>query len=93
MEPLVVLLVIITLILTTLLVIVFVYVIMILKQLRHTVDHLNNTLTSSDRLLSAITGPFEHLGDAVTGVKTGLKFTEAFMSWLQQNHDSKKIKN
>lgn len=88
MDPLVVLLIIVTSILTVLLVIVGVQVIMILKEVKHTLTHVNHTLDTADGIVSALSRPVNGLGDIVTGVRTGVRLTESFVSWLNRNKDN-----
>jgi len=87
MDPLVILLIIVTSILTVLLVIVGVQVVMILKEIKLTLNHINNTLEAADNVVSTLSRPMSGFADVVAGVRTGLKITDSFVSWLNKNRD------
>jgi len=89
MDPLVLLLIIVTSILTVLLVIVGVQVVMILKEVKTTLSHVNKTLEVADNIVGALAKPASGIADIVAGVKTGLKITDSFVSWISKNHDRK----
>ena len=57
MDPLILLLIVVTSILTVLLVIVGVQVIMILKEVKTTLGHVNRTLDTADNIVSALSRP------------------------------------
>jgi hypothetical protein len=86
MDPLIVLLIVVTTILTALLVIVGVQVIMILKEVKTTLTHVNKTLDTADDIVSALARPVSGLSDIAAGVKTGLKITESFVSWISSKN-------
>ncbi len=90
MDPLVILLIIVTSVLAVLLVIVGVQVIMILKEIKTTLTHINKTLDTADNVVAALSKPISGLSDIAAGVRTGLKITESFVSWISaknQAHD------
>ncbi len=87
MDPLILLLIIVTSVLTVLLVIVGVQVIMILREVNRTLTHVNNTLETADGIVAALSRPVSGIADIAAGVKTGLKITESFVSWLSKSRD------
>lgn len=87
MDPLVILLIIVTSILTVLLVIVGVQVIMILKEVKQTLTHVNHTLEAADNVVALLSRPASGFADMVAGVKTGLRISESFVSWLNKNRE------
>lgn len=87
MDPLVLLLIIVTTVLTILLVIVGVQVVMILKELKQTLSHVNHTLEAADNIVAALSRPVSGIADIAAGVRTGLKITDSFVSWLGKSHD------
>lgn len=87
MDPLIALLIVVMSVLSVLLVIVGVQVIIILKEFRKTLIHFNHTLENTDELLSLVANPFRGLGDTVTGIKSGLRVAELFVSWLKENQN------
>jgi hypothetical protein len=89
MDPLILLLIIVTSILTVLLVIVGVQVVMILKEIRSTLGHVNKSLEMVDNIIAALSKPVSGLTDIAAGVKTGLKITESFVSWLSTKNQDK----
>ena len=91
MDPLIALLVVVMSVLSVLLVIVGVQVIIILKEFRKTLDHFNHTLESTDDLLVLMANPFKGLGDTVTGIKSGLRVAELFVSWLREHQHVKQF--
>ena len=87
MDPLVLLLIIITTILTVLLVIVGVQVISILKDLKVTLYHLNRTLEATDQIATIIAKPVSDTAEIAAGVRTGLKLTDSFVSWIAKANE------
>ena len=95
MDPLIALLVVVMSVLAVLLVIVGVQVILILKEVRETLTHVNHTLKTTDDVVGMISRSASNFGDAVAGLRSGLKFTEVFVTWLkeqQSKHDAKELK-
>lgn len=89
MDPLVILLIIVTSVLTVLLVIVGVQVIMILKEVRATLSHVNKSLETVDSIIAALSKPVSGLTDIAAGIRTGLKITESFTSWLSSKNQER----
>ena len=89
MDPLVILLIVVTSILTILLVVVGVQVVMILQEIKKTLNRVNRTLQATDAIVSVLSRPVSGMVDMVAGVRTGLKITESFVSWLHRNHEEK----
>ena len=87
MDPLIVLLIVVMAVLAVLLVIVGVQVIIILKEFKITLAHFNRTLENTDDLITLIANPFKGLGGTVTGIKSGMRVAELFVSWLKENQD------
>jgi hypothetical protein len=85
MDPLIALLIVVLAVLTVLLVIVGVQVIIIMREFRTTLVHLNRTLQNTDDLLTLVSKPFQGLGDTVVGIKSGMRVAELFVSWLKEN--------
>jgi len=88
MDPLVVLLAIVMTVLTILLVVVGVHVIMILRQLSQTLNHVNRTLEKTDGLVNLFSESVHGFGNTMAGVKTGLKVVETFVLWLKEHQKS-----
>jgi hypothetical protein len=86
MDPLIALLIVVMSVLSVLLVIVGVQVILILRQFKQTLDHMNRTLENTDDLIVLLSHPFKGAGDTLTGVRSGLRVAEVFIKWLKDNH-------
>jgi len=92
MDPLIALLIVVLAVLTVLLVIVGVQVIIIMREFKITLTHLNRTLEHTDDLLMLASRPFQGLGGTITGIKSGLRIAELFVSWLKENqHEHKRL--
>lgn len=75
-------------ILTIVLSVVGIQIIMVLIEVKRTLRKVNDTLDLVEEKVHAITSPFQNLGGALSGIKTGMQFFEAFTAWL--NKGSKK---
>lgn len=95
MDPLVAVLVVVVVVLSILLVVVGVQVIVILKEFKKTLGHVNRTLDEADHMFHLISRPFGGLGDTVAGLRTGMKVVESFVSWLKEHqgllHEQNKV--
>ncbi len=69
-------------VLTIVLSVVGVQVIMVLIEIKRTLRKVNDTLDVVEDKMHAITSPFQNLGGALSGIKTGMQFFEAFTVWL-----------
>ena len=76
-------------VLTIVLSVVGIQVVMVLVEIRKTLRKVNNTLDVVEDKIHAITSPFQNLGGALSGIKTGMQFFEAFTAWLSKKKDSK----
>jgi purine-cytosine permease-like protein len=85
MDPLIALLIVVMSVLSVLLVIVGIQVILILKELRETLTHVNRSLTSADNILSLISHSASNIDNTLGGMKSGLKLVEAFASWVKEH--------
>ncbi len=72
-------------VLTIVLSVVGIQVIMVLTEIKRTLKKVNNTLEVVEDKVHAITSPFQNLGGALSGIKTGMQFFEAFTVWLGKN--------
>ncbi|NCO12086.1 MAG: hypothetical protein COZ34_00955 [Candidatus Pacebacteria bacterium CG_4_10_14_3_um_filter_34_15] len=71
-------------VLTIVLSVVGVQVIMVLVEIKRTLRKVNATLDVVEDKMHAITSPFQNLGGALSGIKTGMQFFEAFTVWLSK---------
>ena len=85
MDPLIALLMIVMTVLTVLLVIVGVQIILILKEARLSLQHINRSLSTADRMLAMVSQSAANLDTTFTGMKTGMKLVEAFVAWVKEH--------
>lgn len=71
-------------VLTIVLSVVGIQVIMVLIEIKKTLRKVNDTLDVFEDKIHAITSPFQNLGGALSGIKTGMQFFEAFTVWLSK---------
>jgi heme/copper-type cytochrome/quinol oxidase subunit 1 len=77
-------------ILTVILAIVGVQLVLVLIQFRRTLRTVNRTMTDLENKINELLEHLQSLGGIATGVKTGVKVFETFVSWLNKK---KKRKN
>ncbi len=87
MEFLPVLYAVILVVLTVVLTVVGVYLVLVLMEARRTLLKVNTTLDVAEAKLNAITQPLQRLGGMATGLTTGMKVFETFVTWLQRTKD------
>lgn len=75
-------------ILTVLLTIVGFHLILVLKDLRHTLQRVNHILDQSESILHKFSHPTQSLGSLVGGIREGLKMVDT-VSHLLSNRGSK----
>ncbi|MCB9813079.1 MAG: hypothetical protein H6772_01600 [Pseudomonadales bacterium] len=80
-------------ILTIVLSVVGVQVMMVLIEIKRTLRKVNDTLDVVEEKIHVITNPFQNLGGALAGIKTGMQFFEAFTTWLNKGGEKTKKKN
>lgn len=71
--------------LTIVLTIVGIQMILVLIELKRTLSRVNMVIDAAEEKISNIINPLQTIGGAVSGVKTGLRVFEEFISWLQKN--------
>lgn len=71
--------------LTIVLTIVGIQMILVLVELKRTLSRVNMVIDAAEEKISNIINPLQTIGGAVSGVKTGLRVFEEFISWLQKN--------
>lgn len=80
-------LIVVVIILTLILGIVGIQLVLVLAELRKTLRRVNETLDHAEAKINSVVQPFQNLGGMATGLQTGLKVFEAFVTWLQRNRD------
>lgn len=76
--------VILLLMLTIVLCVVGVYLVMVLMEVKKTLHKVNTTLDTAEERLVALTQPFQRLGGMTSGLATGMKVFETFVTWLNR---------
>ncbi len=71
-------------ILTIILSVVGVQLVLVLTQFKRTLKTVNRTMTDVESKLSQLLEHMQSLGGIATGVKTGVKVFETFVSWLNK---------
>jgi hypothetical protein len=59
--------------------------IFILMEVKRTLAKLNQTIDLAEAKINAIVQPFQNFGGLSSGLSTGFKVFETFVSWLQRN--------
>ncbi|MBD3279377.1 MAG: hypothetical protein GF390_01555 [Candidatus Pacebacteria bacterium] len=76
-------------ILTVVLSVVGIQIILVLMEIKRTLKKFNNTLDMAETKINQVIAPLQSLGGMATGVKSGIKVFEAFVSWLQRDKETK----
>jgi len=74
-------------ILTTILAVVGFQLVQVLIELRRTLRKVNETLDTIDATVTAVTQPLHSLGGMASGLNSGFKVFETFVSWLNRNKE------
>jgi hypothetical protein len=74
-------------VLSLVLTVVGVQLFMTLMEFKRTLKKVNEAVDVVENRLVSITASFQSLGGAVTGMRTGFKVFELFVSWLNRNKD------
>lgn len=74
--------------LSLVLTVVGVQLFMTLIEFKRTLKRFNEAIDLVETRLYSITAPFQSLGGAVSGMRTGFKVFELFVSWLNRNKNN-----
>ncbi|HCR81529.1 MAG: hypothetical protein UY13_C0002G0015 [Candidatus Pacebacteria bacterium GW2011_GWB1_47_8] len=85
-------LVIVAVILTIILSVVGVQIILVLTEVKRTLQKINTTLDEAQAKINTIVAPLQNLGGLATGIQTGIKVFESFTGWLTSRKDGSKRK-
>lgn len=77
-------------ILTIILSVVGVQIILVLSEVKKTLNKVNLTLDEAEAKINAIISPLQNLGGLASGLQTGIKVFESFTDWLTNRKDGKK---
>lgn len=76
-------------ILTIVLSVVGIQIILVLTEVRRTLKRVNDTLEVVEDKVQSFVSPFQNLGGALSGLKTGMQMFEAFTSYLNKGGSKK----
>lgn len=79
-------------VLTIILSVVGVQIILVLSEVKKTLQKVNTTLDEAEAKINAIVSPLQNLGGLATGIQTGIKVFESFTGWLTSRRDGSKRK-
>ena len=88
MDPLTLFLILVLTVLTVLLTVVGIQVFFLVKEARVTLKKYNLILVKTDKIVSHVSNSIDELSETVSGLRSGLKFVEAFAHWVQKNQPS-----
>ncbi|HYD35240.1 MAG TPA: hypothetical protein VD999_04190 [Vitreimonas sp.] len=74
-------------VLTSVLTVVGVQIILVLAEMKKTLEKVNTTLDTAEAKLHAVTQPLQSLGGMASGLSTGFKVFEAFTGWLHRSKE------
>jgi len=72
-------------IITVVLSIVGYQLVMVLQEMKKTLVKINTTIDTVEDKFSAVVEPLQKLGGAASGIRTGMKVFEVFVSWLNKD--------
>lgn len=87
MEYLPIILTVVLVLLVVILSIVGVQMVLVLIEFRRTLRRVNMTLDTIDMTVTAVTQPLHSLGGMASGLSTGFKVFETFVTWLNRNKE------
>ena len=85
-------LVVISIILTIILSVVGIQIILVLAEVKKTLNKVNTTLDQAEARINSLISPLQNLGGLASGLQTGVKVFESFTGWLTQRRNETKKK-
>ena len=85
MDPMVIILTVVASILSLVLLVVGVQTILVLQQVRKTLDRVNRMSEAVETGVNKVVTPLSNLGGMMGGMKTGFKMLELFSNFLQRH--------
>lgn len=76
-------------VLTIVLAVVGVQMVLVLLEVKRTLQKVNQAIDTADEKISAIVEPLHKVATMASGLGTGMKVFEAFVSWLQRDKTDK----
>lgn len=75
-------------ILTIVLSVVGVQMVLVLLELKKTLQRVNQALETADSKIASIVAPLQKISGVATGIGTGMRVFEAFVGWLQRDKET-----
>lgn len=69
--------------------VVGIQMILVLTEIRRTLKRVNDTLEVVENKVQSFVSPFQNIGGALSGLKTGMHMFEAFTSYLSKSSSKK----
>lgn len=85
MEVIPIVLTVVVVVLAIILSVAGIQLIMILYEVKRTLHRVNETIDIAEARINAILQPFQNFGGLASGLGTGFKVFESFVSWLQRS--------
>jgi uncharacterized protein YoxC len=79
-------------VLTIILSVVGVQIIMVLSEVKKTLNKVNTTLDDAEAKINSLISPLQNLGGLANGLQTGVKVFESFTGWLDKRKNGTKKK-
>lgn len=89
MDPLVIVLTVVAAILSIVLVVVSVQAILVLQELRRTLQRVNALTNTIESTLIRVHTPFQNLGGMIQGLKTGFHMLDTFAHYIKNSSSAK----
>ncbi len=93
MDPLVIVVTVVAVILSLVLLVVGVQTILVLQQVRVTLQRVNHLTEIAEVSLNKVSAPLQNLGGMMEGMKTGFRMLELFSTFLKRQVESPKSKS
>ena len=68
--------------------VVGVQLVLVLMEVKKTLTKLNLVLDTAEQRINAVVAPIQNLGGMASGLQTGFKVFESFVSWLHRNKEA-----
>ncbi len=88
MDPLVIVVTVVAVVLSLVLLVVGVQTILVLQQLRKTLERVNHLADIAETSINRTLAPLQNIGGMMDGMKTGFKMLELFGTFLRRQTDS-----
>lgn len=88
MDPFLIFLTVIITVLTVVLTVVGIQIILILRNINHTLGKANQTIDAAEAMIHSFKNPLSDLKALGDGVKTGLQIAQHIVTWIKQKNQT-----